>query len=168
MNCPKVQLLLSDYLDGELTVERAEAVEHHLEACAQCTHLWKELRGTVRMVGHLGRQRCPVDLRSAVMQSIVHTPARPAATLLARRFLVALAGGSAVLGTLALSLLPHSSIWLSDTGMKQGRTAAQSLPVPVHVQYNMATSLGTADGLMLSLPTAPEVAGHELRNPVQR
>lgn len=168
MNCPKVQLLLSDYLDGELTSERATAVEQHLYGCAECTRLWRELRGTVRIVGHLGRQRCPVDLRSAVVQSVARTPARPASVVL-RRVLVSLAGGSVVLASLALPLLlPHAAARLSSAADRRATAPEETLTAPVHVQYNMANSLGTADGLLLSLPAEPENALRAHQNPIQR
>jgi anti-sigma factor RsiW len=169
MNCPKIQLLLSDYLDGELTAERAAAVEQHLDGCADCARLWKELRGTVRIVGHLGRQRCPVDLRGVVMQSVARTPARPAAAVLLRRLLVVTAGGGAVLASLASPLfLPHAAARLSRTSDRPGLTADEALIAPVHIQYNMANSLGTADGLLLSLPAGPESVPQAPQNRVQR
>jgi anti-sigma factor RsiW len=167
MNCPRIQPLLSEYLDGELTAERAEVVEHHLAACPHCTRLWKELRGTVRIVAHLGRQRCPVDLRSTVVQAIARPPARRATSLLLRRMAVALAGGGAVIASLALPLsFQHSPD--RSAGRQASGDSAPTLAAPVHVQYNMATSLGTADGLLLSLPANQEGLPHELHNPVQR
>jgi anti-sigma factor RsiW len=169
MNCPKVQLLLSDYLDGELTAERAAAVELHLDGCADCARLWKELRGTVRIIGHLGRQRCPVDLRGAVMQSVARTPARPAAAVMLRRLLVTAAGGGAVLASLVFpQLLPHAAARLSRTSDRPDLAADEALIAPVHVQYNMANGLGTADGLLLSLPAGPESLPRTPPNRVQR
>lgn len=168
MNCPRIQPLLSDYLDGELNAERAEAVEHHLSGCPRCANLLRELRGTVRIVAHLGRQRCPVDLRAAVVQSIARPPARRATGLLFRRLLAALAGGTAVAATLAFPLaLQRSPGHLTTGGQANGETIP-SLVAPVHVQYNMATSLGTADGLLLSLPANQEGVPREPHNPVQR
>lgn len=168
MNCPRIQPLLSDYLDGELNAERAAAVEHHLAECPDCSRLWQELRGTVRIVAHLGRQRCPVDLRPAVMQAVSRTPARPAAGLLLRRIVTAVAGGGAVIAGFALPfMLQHSGAPL-PSGDRLPGNGGPSLASPVHVQYNMATSLGTADGLLLSLPTNPEGTAREPHNPVQR
>lgn len=37
MNCDRVQELLPLYLSGELTGEELAAVQHHVEACADCT-----------------------------------------------------------------------------------------------------------------------------------
>jgi len=168
MNCPRIRPLLSDYLDGELSAERAEAVEQHLSGCPECTCLWRELRGTVRIVAHLGRQRCPVDLRSTVMQAVARPPARRVAGLLLRRILATLAGGSAVVASLLFPLVLQQSAGRLPIGGQADGEAAQSLPAPVHLQYNMATSLGTADGLLLSLPANQESVVHEPHNPVQR
>lgn len=167
MNCPRIRPLLSDHLDGELNAERAEAVEQHLSGCPECACLWRELRGTVRVVAHLGRQRCPVDLRSSVVQAIAQPPARRAAGPMLRR-LATLAGGGAVLAGLLLPLLlQHPSSQLPSR-RQPGSEAAQTVAAPVHLQYNMATSLGTADGLLLSLPANPDGMTHEPHNPVQR
>jgi hypothetical protein len=63
-------------------------------------------------------------------------------------------------------MLQHTS---SQLPRKQATgEATQTVAVPVHLQYNMATSLGTADGLLLSLPTNPEGVTHEPQNPLQR
>jgi anti-sigma factor RsiW len=168
MNCPRIQPLLSEYLDGELNAERAAAVEQHLAGCPDCTQLWQELRGTVRIVAHLGRQRCPVDLRPAVMQAVSRTPARPAGSVLVRRIVTALAGGGAVAASLAFPfLLQQPASRVSRMGHRSAELAP-SRDTSVHVQYNMATSLGTADGLLLSLPANPEGAAREPHNPVQR
>lgn len=168
MNCPRIQPLLSDYLDGELNAERAAVVEHHLAGCAECTQLWQELRGTVRIVAHLGRQRCPVDLRPAVMQAVSRTPVRPAGSLLIRRMVTVLAGGGAVAASLAFPFLLQQPASQVSGARHRDTSLAPSLSTPVHLQYNMATSLGTADGLLLSLPANPEGAAREPHNPVQR
>src|SRR5690349_11650602 len=74
MKCSHVRASLSAYLDGELTGAQAVRLQRHLALCPACRHDWELLRRTVRLVGRMGRERCPVDLRSAVMQAVVRTP----------------------------------------------------------------------------------------------
>ena len=103
-----------------------------------------------------------------MVQSIARPPARRVDGVLFRRIIATLAGSSAVAATLALPLvLQHSPGHVSTIGQASGETIP-SLVAPVHLQYNMATSLGTADGLLLSLPTNQEGVPHEPHNPVQR
>lgn len=154
MNCPKVQQLLSEHLDGELGTERAAGVERHLAHCPACAAEWRALRATVRMVGHLGRQECPVDLRPAVVRAVAREPLRrPAGMLLQRAFAVAV-GGSAVLACLSLPLVLKSAV-LTGAGSFSGVVQKPTPPpaAPLHIQYNMATVLGPTDGLLLALPT---------------
>jgi anti-sigma factor RsiW len=48
MKCDKVkELLLTDYIDGELDPETLEEVTNHLKECASCRELEQELRGGV-------------------------------------------------------------------------------------------------------------------------
>ncbi|MGV3724896.1 MAG: anti-sigma factor family protein [Actinomycetota bacterium] len=153
MNCPKVQPLLSELLDGDLDAERTGAVERHLAQCPACAAEWRSLRATVRLVGHLGRQECPVDLRAAVLQSVAHTPARRPGPSFLQRAMAVTVGGSAVLACLSLPLV------LQRASLQGGRSftgiLSQSVPVsmaPVHTEYDMATVLGPTDGLLLAVP----------------
>ena len=48
MNCNKVQeLLMTDYLDGELKPENEDGVKKHLETCSQCKAFEQTLRQNV-------------------------------------------------------------------------------------------------------------------------
>lgn len=46
-DCQRISEILSDYLDGELMVDRVSEVELHLEACAACARLEAELAATI-------------------------------------------------------------------------------------------------------------------------
>jgi hypothetical protein len=166
MNCLKVQQLLSDYLDDELTSEVALPVERHLTNCPACAGEWESLRATVRMVGSLGSRECPVDLRGSVLSAISRTPERPAARTLLQRALAVTIGGSAMAACLALPIMiqrfPLRSGELPPLSMSSSVKAEEP---PVHVQYNMATVLGSTDGLLLSLPARR--AGDNSSDPVR-
>lgn len=44
MNCERIEVYLSGYLDGELTQQDRQPVENHLRSCERCKDLLKELR----------------------------------------------------------------------------------------------------------------------------
>lgn len=153
MNCPKVQPLLSEFLDGDLDAERTDAVERHLGHCPACAAEWHSLRATVRLVGHLGRRECPVDLRAAVLRGVTHTPARrPGPSLFQRAFAVTV-GGSAILACLSMPLvLQRVSLQNGNAFSGLLRQSAPAAVTPVHTEYDMATVLGPTDGLLLAVP----------------
>lgn len=70
MRCPEVHSLLSEFLDGALPERRAYRVQAHLDTCAACDSRWQSLRRTVRVVGTMGREACPFDLRQNVMRDV--------------------------------------------------------------------------------------------------
>ena len=51
MDCQKIQDNLSAYLDGELPAEDARQVERHVEECAVCRDLLRELRSVADVLG---------------------------------------------------------------------------------------------------------------------
>jgi hypothetical protein len=127
-------------------------VDHHLTGCGACARLLEELRGTVRLTGHLGRHTCPVDLRPAVLAAVAKRPAqRPVQTFFRATLAVSL-GGSMMLACLSLPLVLQRTAFRTGPGAAAALAAAPS--EPVHVQYDMANALGTTDGLLLSLPAA--------------
>lgn len=44
MKCSIAQKRISDYLDGELTVEREKEIREHLEVCAKCRELFEDFQ----------------------------------------------------------------------------------------------------------------------------
>jgi anti-sigma factor RsiW len=153
MNCPKVQLLLSELLDGDLDAERTDAMERHLAHCPACAAEWRSLRATVRLVGHLGRRECPVDLRAAVLQSVTRVPARRPGPSLLQRALAVSVGGGAMLACLSLPLVAQRAALRGGGGFAAIlRPSAPTTVAPVHNEYDMATVLGPTDGLLLAVP----------------
>lgn len=168
MNCHKVQTYLSEYLDGELDTERAGSLERHLEHCPACAAEWHSLRATVRLIGHMGRQECPVDLRASVLQAVTASPARRTRPSLFQRALAVSLGGSAILACLTLPVVLQRAT-LEGAGLP-GMLAQpyQPTPAPVHTEYDMATVLGPTDGLLLAIPARGQAAqGTNVRNDAQ-
>ena len=153
MKCSHCESLTSAYLDGELPEGQMARVEEHLAACSRCREDFNLLRRSVRLVGHLGQESCPVDLRASVAAAIRSAP-RERYSLSPRR-LVPMWGG-AVAGLAAL--VAAATLWhVGEPQPSVTTTHASAIPVaaPVgslHEQYDLATGLGTADGLLLSIP----------------
>ena len=165
MKCSHCQSILSDYLDGELSPVQASHVRHHLEDCDVCAPRWRALRQTVRLVGHLGHERCPVDLRAGVTMAVQSRYA-------GRQFRFPVLPTAAVTGAALTGLaigLAFLRVGAAVPDMEASLPPAQSMvaEAPVHDQFDLATGLGSVDGLLLSLPTerrtSPPGAGESLR-----
>ncbi len=82
MDCKKCRELLSEYIDGRLSVETSAALAAHLEECAECRALEGELRATIAMVAGLEKKSAPGDFADAVTarlerEMLLEGPARP-------------------------------------------------------------------------------------------
>jgi hypothetical protein len=73
MNCRECQDKLNEYLDGELSAEKAAAIEEHTSQCSQCAEELEGLRQTIDALHDLPRHEAPVDLADEVTGSL---PAR--------------------------------------------------------------------------------------------
>jgi anti-sigma factor RsiW len=80
MRCDRIQLLLSEYIDGELSSAAVLGVQAHLKQCPACEAEHQALRRTVQLVALYGRQEAPIDCRDAVMAQLRDIPA-PAAPM---------------------------------------------------------------------------------------
>jgi anti-sigma factor RsiW len=47
LSCPKARSLVSDYIDGDLPSEQAQALEQHLQTCPFCPPLYASLVETL-------------------------------------------------------------------------------------------------------------------------
>jgi anti-sigma factor RsiW len=61
--CQQVVELISDYLEGTLSIRERRRLEHHLAGCPHCSAYLAQMRETLRLTGRL----VPADL-SAEMQ----------------------------------------------------------------------------------------------------
>ncbi len=66
MECKRVTELLSEYIDGRLSVEDSAAIAAHLEGCAACRRAEAELRRTVALVCGLETKAAPEGFADAV------------------------------------------------------------------------------------------------------
>ena len=64
--CPKVQGMLSEYLDNRLVSEDKSLVEHHLESCEACSKELESLRMTVQLLHRVPEVSVPRSFTIAV------------------------------------------------------------------------------------------------------
>lgn len=74
MTCQEIELLLSVYIDDELTVEEQTQVEDHLSACAACRALVAEFADMRHQLMALDRYDAPPDFRQRVTQRLDAKP----------------------------------------------------------------------------------------------
>jgi anti-sigma factor RsiW len=65
--CRDVVELVSDYLDGVLDPPLAVAVEEHLALCPACVEYVRQLRQTVRLLGHLPEEGLSESARMEIL-----------------------------------------------------------------------------------------------------
>jgi anti-sigma factor (TIGR02949 family) len=71
IDCQTVMRQLWDYLDGELTPDRVEAIEDHLKMCARCYPQYEFERTFLDQVGKLRREHSHLDgLRSRLLDAL--------------------------------------------------------------------------------------------------
>jgi len=157
MKCRDARGLLSDYVDGELPGAKAERLQRHLADCDGCRDEWEGLRRTVRLVAHLGRETCPVDLRARVVHAVSapYAPGRAARAPLALPVFGRWAGAGVALATGVVGWQLAISRPTASVGSHAPAPGPAVAVAGLHEQYGLANALGTADGLMLSLPTRP-------------
>lgn len=65
--CQECVELLVDYLEGELAVERARALDIHLEMCPSCVSFVRTYKGTVDVARTLPLDEIPPELTQRLL-----------------------------------------------------------------------------------------------------
>ena len=63
MNCPDVEILLAEYVDGTLRREARVAVKEHLESCLACRDLAHDAAGAVAFIERASRVEAYRDIQ---------------------------------------------------------------------------------------------------------
>ena len=148
MSCSEIEILLDDYVDGELGSVGRRAVEEHVETCAGCRAALGELRRLAQVVETLPRGLAPErDLLPGIRAALGSRTGRPAkrsrwlplAGLAAAAVLVVLAawlglgnGGPTAPSSPTSETLPASRLALSEfeaAELEYERAAARLLEV---------------------------------------
>lgn len=71
LDCQSVMRQLWDYLDGELTADRSEAIASHLKMCARCYPQYEFERTFLDQVGKLRREHSDLpSLRARLLDTL--------------------------------------------------------------------------------------------------
>jgi len=83
MNCEKIQeLILTDYLDGQMPERQKQCVEQHISGCFRCREFLKRARETaVEPFTHAGKDIPPEFIWFRVRESIIAEKERAACTV---------------------------------------------------------------------------------------
>jgi anti-sigma factor RsiW len=76
-HCRDLEVVLDDYLDGDLPVARRRQLLAHIRACAPCASRLEELRALLRLLRGLAGPAAPRSLRTAVWERLCREPRRP-------------------------------------------------------------------------------------------
>ncbi len=91
MNCRQIQDQLSAYIDGELSDDQASRVAAHLETCADCHRLHREIAAVVAELHSLPEAPAPASVAANVMAEVRRTGAAPSGNVIRLNRLVAAA-----------------------------------------------------------------------------
>lgn len=67
INCHEAVALISDYLEGALTVRNRRRLERHLAACEACSAYLEQMRVTIALTGTVG----PDDLAPEALEQLL-------------------------------------------------------------------------------------------------
>ena len=74
VTCQEVVELITDYLEGALSPERAELFEQHLDLCVGCEWYLEQMRATVAAVGSIDDADVPDELRDGLLAAFRDRP----------------------------------------------------------------------------------------------
>jgi predicted anti-sigma-YlaC factor YlaD len=70
MRCEEIEILLSAYVDDEVSTEERDIVEQHLEQCSPCQSTVAAFSGVHGLYQSLDMKEAPVDFRQRVTQRL--------------------------------------------------------------------------------------------------
>lgn len=66
--CRELTELITDHLEGRLSLRQRLRFQLHLGACRNCRAYLRQMRATLRLLGHLSLQPPPPDVREALLE----------------------------------------------------------------------------------------------------
>ena len=76
MTCPELELLLADYVDGNIRGEEKSALEAHLTGCEECAELAKDAAGAVAFMERAAIVEPPPELVTRILFEITDGASR--------------------------------------------------------------------------------------------
>jgi predicted anti-sigma-YlaC factor YlaD len=68
-NCEQIVELVTDYLEGALSVDERLAFEQHVSACASCRGYFTQMRTIIRVAGSLHEDDLPEPVRERLVDA---------------------------------------------------------------------------------------------------
>jgi anti-sigma factor RsiW len=133
--------LLSDYLDGDLTGEERDALEHHLESCPECRDTLAGLRRVVTRARALEDEPPGRDLWPGIAERIGAGGVAPVRRLIRvpRRYAFSMPQLAAA--GIALAAFSGGSVWLLRPPVA-GPLAVRSAPPPPPAPPALPVAIG--------------------------
>ena len=109
MNCKRMEnLILTDYIDGNLKARALEELGLHLRSCPSCNALAKELRAAGKLFRAAGQEAAPKEVWHKILAEIYTAPAKsrfPEAILMYVRYYLSHLKPAVVIASAAVLLL---------------------------------------------------------------
>ena len=67
MNCSELVELVTDYLEGSMSVDERARFDEHVSGCDGCTTYLEQFRITIRLTGMLSEDQVAPDAREALL-----------------------------------------------------------------------------------------------------
>jgi anti-sigma factor RsiW len=75
MNCRKIEPMLSEYMNNNLSARETLTVDRHLSECNACARLLNEMRQTVSLLASAPRREVSEDFMANLQARLAQTPA---------------------------------------------------------------------------------------------
>jgi anti-sigma factor RsiW len=69
LTCAQLVELVTDYLEGRLTVPDTERFEEHISFCDGCSTYFEQMRATIAATGHLHGDDLPAELHERLVEA---------------------------------------------------------------------------------------------------
>jgi anti-sigma factor RsiW len=69
LTCKQLVELVTDYLEGQLTVPDTERFEEHIAFCSGCTVYLEQMRATIAATGRLEDDDLPAELQERLLEA---------------------------------------------------------------------------------------------------
>lgn len=140
MPCDETRDLLSEYLEKALLDDETQAVDAHLEGCANCRLELDQLRGVVALLHAVPREPLPENLQARIHDALAALPNQPFVTPVPwwRRFNLASAAVGAAVAVAAIV------IWqMQPSSLPRIETAAvqENTNVAVNIGFDVASNV---------------------------
>lgn len=72
ISCYEAVALISDYLEGALSMRSRRRLEHHLSVCDACSAYLEQMRVTIALTGKVGPEDLAPDVLSTLLEVFDH------------------------------------------------------------------------------------------------